>query len=175
MSLTLADVDRIAAEAHAGQVDKIGVPYVEHVRAVAAGLAPFGVGLQMAGLLHDSVEDTDLTFGDLAELGVPWSVVDIVQRVTKRPGVPYEDMIGAIVGDYAACLVKLADNAHNSLPERAAQLPEEKRERLARKYADARRRLWQAVPFEDVQAIVERVNASLLPELIEFRAAAGEG
>lgn len=164
-TLTLVEVDQLAAKLHDGQIDKIGAPYVQHVRAVAAGLAPFGVGLQMAGLLHDSVEDTDITFGDLAELGVPWSVVDIVQRVTKRPGVPYEDMIGAIVGDYAACLVKIADNAHNSHPDRAAQLPVEKRERLARKYADARQRLWRAVPIEDVRAIVERVNPSLMPEL----------
>ena len=36
------EVDFMADCAHAGQVDKIGVPYIEHVRAVAAGLAPFG-------------------------------------------------------------------------------------------------------------------------------------
>ena len=46
--LSVSEVDALAAEAHAGQVDKIGVPYIEHVRAVAAGLAPFGDELVMA-------------------------------------------------------------------------------------------------------------------------------
>jgi (p)ppGpp synthase/HD superfamily hydrolase len=165
MTLTLADVDHIAAEAHAGQVDKIGVPYIEHPRAVAAGLAPFGVGMQMAGLLHDVVEDTEVTFNDLADRGVPWTVVDIVQRVTKRPGVAYREMVEAIAGDYAACLLKLADNTHNSHPDRTVQLADDKRARLAAKYAQARKILWPAVPREDVATILRIVNPGLLGEL----------
>ena len=167
--LTLADVDRIAAEAHAGQLDKIGVPYIEHPRVVAAGLAPFGVGIQMAGLLHDVVEDTGITFHDLANRGVPWTVVDIVQRVTKRPGVAYREMVETIAGDYAACLVKISDSAHNSHPDRTAQLPPDKRERLAAKYAQARSILWPAVPREDVATILRIVNPSLLGELENLR------
>ena len=163
--LTLAQVDAIATEAHAGQLDKIGVPYIEHPRAVAAGLAPFGVGMQMAGLLHDVLEDTEVTADGLIRAGVPRTVVTTVRRVTKRPGVSYAAMLDGISMEYAPCLVKIADNAHNSHPDRTAQLPPDKRERLATKYRDARAILWPAVPREDVAAILRIVNPSLLGEL----------
>lgn len=163
--LTLAQVDALAAEAHAGQVDKIGVPYIEHVRAVANGLAPISTCLEMAGLLHDVIEDTDWTAARLLNAGVPSSVVELVEAVTKKPGVLYDDMIRAITGDPMACLVKIADNAHNSLPERAVQLPDEKRARLAAKYAAARQVLWPAVHRYEVAGIVRRVNPALLVEL----------
>ncbi len=163
--LTLADVDRIAAEAHAGQFDKIGVPYIEHPRAVAAGLAPFGVGMQMAGLLHDVLEDTEVLYRDLVAQGVPLAVVRTVLAVTKNENTPYGEMLAGIILNHAACLVKIADNASNSHPDRTAQLPEEKRARLAAKYASARRVLWPAVPREDAAAILAVVNPALLPEL----------
>ncbi|MFC1434366.1 phosphohydrolase [Streptacidiphilus sp. N1-3] len=164
-ALTLADVDALAARAHAGQFDKIGVPYVNHVRAVSAGLAPFGVGLQMAGLLHDTLEDTTLTPELLLAAGVPFSVVTLVRKVTNREGVAYEDMLDGIRADYSATLLKVSDNAHNSLPDRAAQLPPEQRLRLAEKYRHARSVLWPSVPHEDVRAILRIVNPSLLTEL----------
>ncbi len=165
MPLTLADVDALAAEAHAGQVDRIGVPYVEHVRAVARGLAPFGAGLQMAGLLHDVLEDTGTSARDLLEAGVPPTVVDIVQRVTNRPGVPYQDMLRSAAEHYPACLLKIADNANNSDPSRTARLPPDTAARLAAKYAHARTVLWPAVPYEDVAAILRVLNPALLGEL----------
>ncbi|GAB2726948.1 HD domain-containing protein [Kitasatospora kifunensis] len=164
-TLTVAEVDALAARAHAGQVDKIGVPYIEHVRAVGRALAPLGGELEMAGLLHDVIEDTDWTAEHLLEAGVPRTVVDLVQAVTKRPGVPYDEMIRQVAADPPACLLKIADNAHNSLPERGAQLPQEQRARLAAKYAAARRVLWPAVERAQVEAIVRQVNPALLPEL----------
>lgn len=163
--LTLADVDALAAEAHAGQVDKIGAPYVGHVRAVAAGLAPFGVGLQMAGLLHDVLEDTPLTADDLLRAGVPSSVVATVRRVTRLPGVGYPEMLRQVITDQAATLLKISDNAHNSHPDRAAGLAAADRERLAERYRAARTVLWPAAPAEDVRAVLERVNPALLTEL----------
>jgi (p)ppGpp synthase/HD superfamily hydrolase len=166
--LTVAEVDVLAAQAHAGQVDKIGVPYIEHVRAVAHGLAPISSCLEIAGLLHDIIEDTDWTAERLLAAGVSPTAVDLVQAVTKTPGVPYDEMIRRVASDRMACLVKIADNAHNSLPERAAQLPDEKRVRLAAKYAAARQVLWPAVRRHAVEGIVRRVNPSLLPELDEI-------
>lgn len=166
MTLTLADVDALAAEAHAGQLDKIGVPYINHPRAVAAGLAPFGVGLQMAGLLlHDVLEDTEVMYRDLLMFGVPLAVVRTVLAVTKHEGQPYREKLVAITANQAACLVKISDNASNSDPARTAQLPPDKRERLAAKYAQARSVLWAAVPREDVATILRIVNPSLLGEL----------
>lgn len=162
---TVSEVDAFTAEAHAGQVDKIGVPYIEHVRAVAAGLAPFGDELVMAGLLHDIIEDTDWTAERLREEGIPSRVVSVVEAVTNQRGVPYEEKIRRIVDDRDATLVKIADNAHNSHPDRAAQLPEEKRARLAAKYRAARDVLWAAADDRDIEAIVTIVNPALLVEL----------
>ncbi|GAA2413681.1 HD domain-containing protein [Streptomyces glaucosporus] len=172
--ITSAEVEALVHEAHAGQYDKIGVPYVEHVRAVAAGLAPFGDDLYMAGLLHDVIEDTHWTGGRLREAGVPDRVVDIVETVTNRPGIPYEEKIRRIAGDREATLVKIADNAHNSRPDRSARLPGDRRERLAAKYRAARDVLWAAADPAGIETILAVVNPSLLPELRD-RLAHGRG
>ncbi|WP_405461628.1 HD domain-containing protein [Streptomyces sp. NBC_00101] len=166
--MNVAKVDALASAAHARQFDKIGVPYIEHVRAVAAGLAPFGDELVMAGLLHDVVEDTGWTAAQLRGAGVPDSVVALVEAVTNERGVPYEEKVARITGKGRdAVLLKVADNAHNSHPDRAAQLPEEKRARLAAKYRSARDVLWAAADDRDIEAIVRIVNPSLLGELHE--------
>ncbi|MGW3495914.1 HD domain-containing protein [Streptomyces sp. NPDC001020] len=164
---TVAEVEAIADRAHAGQVDKIGVQYVDHVRAVAAGLAPFGPDLEMAGLLHDVLEDTDCTAEQLRALGVPNRVVGIVEDVTNTPGVPYDEKIRRITSRQHATLVKIADNAHNSLRDRAAQLPPERRARLAEKYRAARDILWPTVDPDQIETIVSIVNPALLDELRE--------
>ncbi|MEV5619410.1 HD domain-containing protein [Streptomyces bacillaris] len=166
--MNVAEVDALAAAAHAGQVDKVGVPYIEHVRAVAAGLAPFGDGLVMSGLLHDVIEDTDWTAERLREAGVPDYVVALVEAVTNERGVSYEEKVARITGrGRDAVLLKVADNAHNSHPDRSAQLPEEQRARLASKYRAARGILWPAVEDRDIETIVRIVNPSLLDELRE--------
>lgn len=165
MYRTVEDVDAFAAAAHRGQVDKIGVPYIEHVRAVAAGLAPFGEDLVIAGLLHDVLEDTDWTAGQLRAIGIPARSLAAVEAVTNQPGVPYEDKLRRIIRSSDATLVKIADNAHNSRPDRAAQLPPDKRERLAAKYRSARAALWPAASRADIQAILRIVNPALLAEL----------
>lgn len=170
MYKTVEDVDAFAAGAHHGQVDKIGVPYIEHVRAVAAGLAPFGDELVIAGLLHDVIEDTDWTAEQLRAVGIPERVVQAVLGVTNHPAHSYEEKIQLITGNPDAVLVKIADNAHNSRPDRAAQLPEEKRERLAAKYRKARAVLWPAASRADIEAIVRIVNPALLAELDSPRA-----
>ncbi|MFF2779363.1 HD domain-containing protein [Streptomyces sp. NPDC058052] len=163
--MTLTEADALADRAHAGQTDKIGVPYVEHVRAVAAGLVPFGTELAMAGLLHDVVEDTSWTAEGLRAAGVPDRVVGIVEAVTNDPDRPYEEKILRLTRDPDATLVKIADNAHNSRADRAAGLPPEQRERLAAKYRAARRVLWPAADPERVATILRIVNPDLLTEL----------
>ncbi|MFE4856689.1 HD domain-containing protein [Streptomyces sp. NPDC056670] len=161
---TVAEADDFASRAHEGQVDKLGVPYVEHVRAVAAGLVPFGDDLVMAGLLHDVIEDTGWTAERLRAAGVPPQVVSVVEAVTNQDGVPYETKIRRITADRDATLVKIADNAHNSRPDRTAGLPLDLRTRLAVKYRAARDLLWTAVDERDVEAIVAIVNPGLLNE-----------
>ncbi|MFJ4985708.1 HD domain-containing protein [Streptomyces sp. NPDC088732] len=162
---SVADADALVSSAHEGQTDRIGVPYVEHVRAVAAGLAPFGPELQMAGLLHDIVEDTPWTAERLRAAGVPDRVVAVVEQVTNQPGVAYADKLRRIAADRDATLVKIADNAHNSRADRAARLDPAARERLATKYRAARAVLWPAAARGDIAAILAVVNPDLLAEL----------
>ncbi|MYW33617.1 HD domain-containing protein [Streptomyces sp. SID2119] len=166
--MNVAEVYALAAAAHAGQFDKIGVPYIEHVRAVAVGLVSFGDHLVMAGLLHDIIEDTDWTGERLREAGVPDHVVALVEAVTNERGVPYEEKVARITGHGRdAVLLKVADNAHNSHPDRAVKLPKGQRTRLAAKYRAARDILWPAVEDRDIETIVRIVNPSLLDELRE--------
>lgn len=163
--MELHEAAQLAKEAHAGQFDKIGVPYIEHVRAVSAGLASFGTDLQMAGLLHDVVEDTDWTLQQLREAGVPAGVVHTVGLVTRHPLDSYDATIRMITSSRDATLVKISDNAHNSHPDRAAKLPPEKFQKFADRYAQARTKLWPHVSPDDVYAIVSVVNPALLLQL----------
>lgn len=154
-----------AAVAHALQKDKLGVPYIGHVRAVAHGLVSFGDDFIIAGLFHDLLEDTELTAQDLLDAGTPARVVSIVEAVTNQPGVPYAEKLASIAKNPDAVLVKISDNAHNSRPDRLAQLPPETAVRLKAKYRKARDILWTSAHPEHIQRIIEIVNPSLLGEL----------
>jgi (p)ppGpp synthase/HD superfamily hydrolase len=83
---TLSSVEKLAAAVHREQVDKSGTPYVEHVRATAAIAKRNGASeyQQMAGLLHDAVEDTSCTLQQLRDLGVPDPVVEMVDALSQR-------------------------------------------------------------------------------------------
>jgi (p)ppGpp synthase/HD superfamily hydrolase len=163
------EADVIAAKAHEGQVDKIGVPYIEHVRMVSAGLADFAEPVRVAGLLHDVVEDTDETIESLRAKGVTEISLEIIDAVTKVPGPTRREQIERVIkGGYAALLVKTSDNAHNSHPDRLKQLDEATRKRLEGKYREARQAMWAYLAVEDVRSILKIVNPSLLPELDEF-------
>jgi (p)ppGpp synthase/HD superfamily hydrolase len=137
---TLSDADRLAERAHHGQVDKAGRPYIDHPRTVAAMLLVDGHGVHaaMAGLLHDAVEDTDVTLADLRAAGYPDEVVDAVDAVTRREGETYMDMIRRAAAHPLGRLVKLADNQTNSDPTRLALLPEADAARLRKRYEKAR-------------------------------------
>jgi (p)ppGpp synthase/HD superfamily hydrolase len=135
---TVEFTDRLAERAHEGQLDKAGKPYIEHPRAVARMLEVHGENAVMAGLLHDVVEDTHVTLQGLVMLGYPPEIVNAVAAVSRRNGETYMDMIRRAAADPLGCLVKLADNRHNSSPERLAALVREEADFLARRYAKAR-------------------------------------
>lgn len=130
----------LAYNAHLDQVDKSGVPYILH---------PVHLAEQMAeelsctvALLHDTVEDTDITLADLAK-EFPPEVVEAVALLTHDPMVDYFDYIRAIKGNPLAKKVKLADLAHNSDVTRFAGVPVPAQQVGARqkKYAKARQLL----------------------------------
>lgn len=112
----------IAARAHHGQVRKDGTPYFCHPVRVA-----IRVDGKLAGtvaLLHDVLEDTDVTLGDLAAEGFSQEVLDAVWALTKRPGEKYSAFILRCKVNELARKVKLADIEDN-LADQSALEPDE--------------------------------------------------
>ncbi|MEU5311736.1 HD domain-containing protein [Streptomyces sp. NPDC021562] len=138
--LSLPEVERLARAAHAGQTDKAGRPYVEHLAAVADGVrARGGDDDQIAAAwLHDSVEDEALTEQWLAAAPLSDRTKAVVLALTRRAGEPPESYAGRILGTPGALLVKEADLAHNADPGRLAVLDAATRKRLTEKYARMR-------------------------------------
>lgn len=134
---------RICLEAHKGQVDKSGMPYVLH---------PFHVANHVEGeletcvaLLHDVVEDSLFTLDDLRKHGMPEQVIQAVALMSHQRGVPYEEYIATLKQNPLARAVKLADLAHNMDLGRLDQVTPKDWERV-HKYAQAR----DALLSEDV-------------------------
>ena len=128
----------VAREAHAGQVDKVGVFYIEHPIRVAQSLKdPYQKAVAM---LHDVLEDTDMTEEELRDR-FPSFVVDAVVRLTHKKGEPYTDYIDRVKESCLAVEVKSADLKDNLDLERLSQLDNETIGRLVKKYTRAQRQL----------------------------------
>ncbi len=138
--LDTAEVEALARRAHAGQTDKAGRPYAEHLAAVASGVAARGGSREQiaAAWLHDAVEDGRLSREWLAAAALPRAVKDIVLAVSRLPGEDPREYAARILAVPGALLVKEADLAHNADPARLAVLDTATRERLAAKYARIR-------------------------------------
>lgn len=102
---------RLAYRAHDGQVDKAGVPYIFHPIHLAEQMTT--EACVCVALLHDVVEDSDVTIEDIAAL-FPAEVTEAVRLLTHEENVSYLDYIRALRANPLARTVKLADLAHNS-------------------------------------------------------------
>lgn len=130
VSITVSDRERVAhaytvaQTAHAGQLRSSGEPYFNHVVATAQNCAEFGFGtdLIIAGLLHDTIEDTDLTAADIEhEFGA--DIRFLVTGVTKLGKIKYQGnerhveslrkFFISVAQDVRVVIVKLADRLHN--------------------------------------------------------------
>ena len=93
-------------------MDKCGEPYCLHPEAVAGRCrSPLA---KAVAYLHDVVEDTGLTGGELEAMGVPRKVVRRVELLTKPEGAPYMDYVGKVSEDPVAAEVKYCDLKHNT-------------------------------------------------------------
>lgn len=137
--LLIGKARKLAVLAHAGQVDKAGRPYVEHLERVAAMVKHAkSLGLaQAVAWLHDIVEDTAVGELDLMAAGMPAEVVEAVLAITHRPNEPRTEYYARVRENHLALAVKLADVADNADPKRLAMLDAATRGRLERKYARA--------------------------------------
>ncbi len=135
--LSLDQVEAVARRAHAGQVDKAGRPYAEHLAAVAAGVRERGGDPEQiaAAWLHDAIEDDALSGEWLAGAPLSERTKALVLAMTKHPGEDPRDYAARLRAEPGAVVIKQADLEHNSNPRRLAELDPATRIRLRRKYA----------------------------------------
>ena len=133
---------KIAYKQHHGTKDKAGLPYIFHPYHLAEQMGDDEYAICTA-LLHDVVEDTDMTFADLEQEGFPEEIITALKCLTHVEGVPY---LGAYIEGIKANLlarkVKLADLEHNldstRLPPTKDAQKKYDREQLVKKYQTAR-------------------------------------
>lgn len=128
----------IARKAHAGQVDKAGVDYIQHPLYVSSQVKTEQE--KAVALLHDVLEDSDITAADLLAYGLSNEVVTAVQTLTKKKGQSYQDYLEKVKSNNLARVVKLADLKHNSDLSRLKTVSNTDYERV-KKYKNAIRYL----------------------------------
>jgi hypothetical protein len=117
----------LCTEKHAGQVDKAGKPYLGHIARVAG---EFYDEKAIVALLHDIVEDTDVTPGELLQKGFSKEIVDAVVAITKKENESYESFIERVGKNKMAREVKIADLEDNMNIRRLPRISEEDMVRL---------------------------------------------
>lgn len=127
----------IAAEAHKGQTDRAGKPYIGHIsRVMQAGKT---TDERMAGILHDIVEDTHWTTEALLQQGIPAHIVEAVICLTKKDGEDYDNFIQRVKTNPIAVAVKINDLRDNMDITRLPEISDDDIRRLLkyhRAYSD---------------------------------------
>ena len=121
---------KIAVEAHHGQKDKYGAPYILHPLRVMARLNSDPE--KIVAVLHDVVEDTDWTLDQLRKKGFSAEIVEAIDCVTKREGEAYEEFVKRSASNSLARRVKLADLEDNMDVRRLETVTTKDMERLNR-------------------------------------------
>src|SRR6478736_3616543 len=165
----------VAADAHRQQVRRSGESYIHHPLAVARIVADLGLDdiTVAAALLHDAVEDTQVTLADVtAEFGP--DVAGIVDGVTKLERVQFDSkeaqqaatmrkMLVAMAKDVRVLIIKLSDRLHNMAT--LAALPPSKQERIARETIDIYAPLAHRLGMQEMkQQLEDLAFASLHPK-----------
>lgn len=104
----------LATNAHHGQLDKGGRPYILHPLRVMSFLKTDDEELQCIALGHDVVEDTKVTYADLRDAGMTERVIEGIKAMTKVPGYSYDDYKEQVFANRDAMVVKMADLRHNT-------------------------------------------------------------
>jgi len=130
--LTLERAIAIAAEAHAGQKDRAGAPYILHP--IRLMIQMDSEDAMMAAVLHDVVENSVWTLDDLRKEGFSNEVLNAVDSLTHRDkeGEDYWDYIQRAKSDPIAIKVKLADLEDNLNPDRLNEVTEKDEKRFDR-------------------------------------------
>ncbi|MBN1995856.1 MAG: GTP pyrophosphokinase [Anaerolineae bacterium] len=134
---TLEDAIALAVKTHQGQVDKYGQPYILHPLRVMFRLETELE--QMVGILHDVVEDSELTLADLRQTGYAPEVIEALDGVTRRQEETYDEFVERSLAHPVSRRVKLADLEDNmDLRRMSTEMGDKDFERLKRY-----RRAWE--------------------------------
>ncbi|NLC72846.1 MAG: GTP pyrophosphokinase [Ruminococcaceae bacterium] len=120
--------------AHKNQLDKSGYPYFAHPLHLAEQMKDETTVI--VALLHDVVEDTEMSLKDISDLGFETEITQALSLLTHDSNVPYMDYIKEIKKDPIATAVKIADLKHNSDLSRLDTVTDRDIER-AQKYKQA--------------------------------------
>jgi (p)ppGpp synthase/HD superfamily hydrolase len=128
-----------ATQKHAGQVDKVGLPYILHPLRVMSDLSLVNSDQHCIAVLHDVFEDCEVTAFEIRKLNLPNNILDSLDAIThyeNEPNIQYwRRILMDPTGD--ARIVKLADIRDNSSEFRMQGLPEVDRIRMSKKYQEA--------------------------------------
>ncbi len=125
---------KFAFKAHEGQVDRSGIPYILHPVHVAENMLTEDTCV--VAILHDVLEDTDITEEDLIREGFTGTQIEAVVKMTRKPDEDYFDYVREIKKNPIATEVKKADLMHNMDTSRLEKITSEDEERY-KKYKKA--------------------------------------
>lgn len=129
----MADLQRaleIAVQAHKGQLQKDGLPYVLHPIKLMMSMNTDDE--KIAAVLHDVIEDTPWSLEDLRNEGFSETLLDAIECLTHPKGLSYDDYIEQLSGNPLARQVKLADLQDNMDIRRIPDVVEKDLQRLAK-------------------------------------------
>ena len=126
--LHLGRAIELAKQHHKGQTDKVGKPYINHPLRVMNQMK--SEDEKIVAVLHDIVEDTDISLNDLKNEGFSEEVVSAVECLTKQDGENYDSYIERISFNPLAVKIKLADLEDNRDLTRLPQVTDKDLERL---------------------------------------------
>ena len=130
MKPTLEDAIQLAVEAHRGQRDRHGHPYILHPLRVMFRLETETD--RIVGVLHDVIEDTSYTEDDLRKMGYSEEILKALDSVTRREGEAYEEFVLRSKANSIGRRVKLADTEDKMDVRRMGQITPKEAERLER-------------------------------------------
>jgi (p)ppGpp synthase/HD superfamily hydrolase len=128
----LAAMLQLATNAHAGQFDKGGAPYILHPLKVMHYLKTTDEELQCIALGHDVIEDTKTTYRDLFDAGMSARVIEGIRALTKQPGQTLDEYKDGVFANSDAMKVKMCDLRHNSDIRRLKGVTDKDLERMAK-------------------------------------------
>lgn len=131
----LSQAIAIAANAHVKQLDKGGKAYILHPLHLMSQLL-FDTELATIAVLHDVIEDSDITLSDLIEAGYSDRVTSALDLLTHKEGDSYQEYIELISTNYDSIRVKRKDLEHNSDITRLKGVRDKDLNRM-KKYHDA--------------------------------------